>query len=59
MAYVDPTDVKSIRQAYKMVLTNEMYREDLIERGLENAKRFSVEQIAQQYVELYQNLYQA
>lgn len=59
VAYVDPTDVKAIRQAYKMVLTNEMYREDLIERGLDNAKRFSVEYIAQQYVELYQNLDQA
>lgn len=54
--FVDPTSVKSISTAYKKVIANNVYRLDIIEKGLVNAKRFSVKNIAKQYVELYQNL---
>ena len=56
VAYVDPMDVNSISLAYSKVFSNETYRKDLIEKGLENAKRFSVKNIAHQYSILYQNL---
>ena len=59
VAYVNPTDVDSICKAYGKVLADAAYRKDLIEKGLENAQRFSVKNIAQQYVELYQNLAKA
>lgn len=56
VAFVDPTDVDSISEAYCKVFANETFRKDIIEKGLENARRFSVKNIAQQYVALYQNL---
>tara|TARA_R110002049_G_scaffold195112_1_gene364186 strand:- start:9802 stop:10785 length:984 start_codon:yes stop_codon:yes gene_type:complete len=56
VAYVDPTDVDSISEAYCKVFANESFRNNIIEKGLENARRFSVKNIAQQYVTLYQNL---
>ncbi|CAM4197375.1 glycosyltransferase family 4 protein [Zobellia nedashkovskayae] len=53
---VDPTDVDSIREAYENVISNEVYRLDLIAKGFKNAERFSVENIAKQYIELYKTL---
>ncbi|CAZ95178.1 glycosyltransferase family 4 protein [Zobellia galactanivorans] len=53
---VNPEDVSSIRDAYETVISNESYRINLIEKGLRNAERFSVEYIAQQYLELYKTL---
>ncbi|MBT9187515.1 glycosyltransferase [Zobellia russellii] len=56
VAYVDPKNVESIREAYLKVIEDDAYRTNLIDLGIENAKRFSVETIAKQYLELYQNL---
>jgi glycosyltransferase involved in cell wall biosynthesis len=56
VAYVNPTDVLSIRNAYKKIILNKDYREELIRNGLKNTERFSVPFIAQQYKELYQSL---
>ncbi|MUH35605.1 glycosyltransferase family 1 protein [Zobellia amurskyensis] len=53
---VNPEEVSSIRQAYQTIISNDAYRVDLIEKGLENAKRFSAENIASQYLELYKTL---
>ncbi len=57
-AFVSPDDISSIRQAYLSIIADEMYRNSLIEKGFENAKRFSVENIANQYLELYKNMAQ-
>lgn len=52
-ALVDPYDYKNMRTVYLNVINNDQYRDSLIKEGIENAKRFSVENIAQQYLELY------
>ncbi|WP_282074642.1 glycosyltransferase family 4 protein [Maribacter aquivivus] len=56
VAYVDPNNIESIRLAYLKVIEDTDYRNSLIDLGIENAKRFSVETIAKQYLDLYQNL---
>tara|TARA_R110000764_G_scaffold238912_1_gene336944 strand:- start:4773 stop:5690 length:918 start_codon:yes stop_codon:yes gene_type:complete len=56
VAYVDPNNIESIRLAYLKVIEDTDYRHSLIDLGIENAKRFSVETIAKQYLDLYQNL---
>lgn len=56
VAYVDPNSVETIRLAYLKVIEDSYYRNTLIDLGLQNAKRFSVETIAKQYLDLYQNL---
>ncbi|SHG17400.1 Glycosyltransferase involved in cell wall bisynthesis [Arenibacter palladensis] len=58
-AFVKPDNIHSIRQAYLNVISDESYRTSLIEKGLENAKRFSVKNISHQYKELYQNIARA
>ena len=53
---VDPFDAASIRAGFNHVIQDRSYREDLILRGLENARRFDQKQIAQQYLTLYQKI---
>ncbi|WKX77491.1 glycosyltransferase [Zobellia laminariae] len=52
VAYVDPKNVESIRETYLKVIEDDAYRTNLIDLGIENAKRFSVETIAKQYLDL-------
>ncbi|MEP2058450.1 MAG: glycosyltransferase [Maribacter litoralis] len=56
VAYVDPFNIESIKSAYLKVVEDTDYRNSLIDLGLENAKRFSVETIAKQYLDLYKKL---
>jgi glycosyltransferase involved in cell wall biosynthesis len=51
---VDPYDVEAIRAGVRRVLEDRAYRQRLVESGFENAKRFTGERIAAQYVELYE-----
>lgn len=51
--YVDPKDVDSIRAGFLSVIKNAELREDLILKGRENVKRFSLDNIRRQYVELF------
>jgi len=55
-AFVTKDDVNSMRRAYIKVIEDEAYRTKLIDRGLLNAQRFSADNIARQYAEVYQNL---
>lgn len=54
--YVNPNDVQSIKSGFIKIIENDNYRSQLIENGLENIKRFQVEEIAMQYMELYKTL---
>jgi glycosyltransferase involved in cell wall biosynthesis len=54
--FVDPMDVASIRAGVKRVLTDDTYREDLVHRGLDNARRYRVTTIAARYAALYDEL---
>ena len=53
---VDPEDTTSIRNAYQKIIADASLRELLIKKGLENSERFSVQNIANQYFELYKTL---
>ena len=57
--FVDPTDVESIRNGIKKVISSKSYQETLIEKGLENVQRFSITRITELYTAVYENLYPA
>jgi len=54
--FVDPYDVAGIRMGILRIIEDRIYREKLVEMGFKNAERFRPEQIAGQYVEVYQSL---
>jgi len=53
---VDPFDVQSIRNGILKVISDDLYREQLIERGYQNHLRFDVQRIAQQFAEIYESM---
>lgn len=54
---VDPYNVDEIRNGILKMIKNETYRNLLIEKGKENAIRFSVESITNEYAELYREVF--
>jgi len=54
---VDPYDIGSIRAGIVRVIGDAAYRELLVQRGFENVKRFRIEAVAAQYVDLYRNVH--
>lgn len=50
---VDPFSDASIREGFLRVINDHEFRDGLIERGYDNAKRFDTESIAKQYIEIY------
>ena len=54
--YVDSYDVGSIRAAVEKIIHNADYRQQLIENGYRNVKRFQLPVIAAQYAVLYRRL---
>lgn len=55
--YVDPTDTKEILEKVKMVTQDKSLKEELIKKGLIQAKKFSWEKCARETVKVYQKLY--
>ena len=53
---VDPFQVASIRAGLERVMSDASYREELVRRGFENARRFRPETIAARYAELYRRV---
>jgi len=53
---LDPNDVDSFARAIYRVLTNEDLREDMIERGLKRAKKFSWERCAKETLDVYKEV---
>lgn len=53
---IDPFDVASIRAGILRVIEDAAYREQLVARGFENAKRYSATHITRQYEQLYREL---
>lgn len=53
---IDPHNVLSIRQGILSVITHPQLRTDLINKGLENVKRFQPEVIAEEYAKLYREV---
>ena len=54
--YVDPEDVKSIRNGIQRIVGDQRYRDGLIAAGFGNVKRFAPKVVAAQYAELYREL---
>jgi len=57
--YVDPTDEVGIGKAILRVLTDAELRNNLIEKGLQNAKRFSWEKTARQTLDVLESVGQS
>ncbi len=53
---VDPHDPASIRAAVERVAEDANLRKMIVEKGIENIKRFAPEPIAAQYAEIYRNI---
>lgn len=51
--FVDPFDPVSIRAGIERVVQDETFRNKLTTNGLENVKRYSIRQIAGQYIQVY------
>jgi glycosyltransferase involved in cell wall biosynthesis len=54
---VDPFDVASIRAGICRVIHDAAYRDELVEAGFENVKRFQIEAVAAQYAHLYRSMH--
>lgn len=55
-ALVDPSDSGQIRSAIETIAADARKREELIQFGLQNIRRFQLDAIAQQYLELYRKI---
>ncbi|ARK11359.1 glycosyltransferase family 1 protein [Fibrella sp. ES10-3-2-2] len=53
---VDPFSVDSIRQGLLRILTDGLYREQLLQAGYANASRYTIDQVATQYNALYNQI---
>ena len=54
--FVDPYNPEDIKAGIQKVIQNKKLRNQLIQNGLQNAKRFSPQTIANHYVKLYRSL---
>ena len=48
--------IKSINEGFKLIISNNEYRENLIIAGLENAKKYSPQKIAAMYNQVYNTI---
>ena len=53
---VDPYDVADIRQGILRVIHDRMYREQLIDAGFRNVRRFNASVVAEKYAALYREI---
>lgn len=53
---VEPYDIEAIRNGILKIINDDDYRNQLIIIGYENIKRFELKYVAQQYLNLYQNI---
>ncbi len=56
---VDPLSTDSIRVAFKRIVEDAGLREELVEAGARNAKRFETATICDQYSQIYERLHRA
>lgn len=53
--FVDPYSVESIRAVINHLITSSVLRQELIEVGLENVRKYSIQDVAQSYLKLYRS----
>ena len=56
VVYVDPTDIEGIRNVIIRLKNDVNFRNDLIIKGKENIKRFSIDEIFQMYLKFYDSV---
>jgi len=56
---VNPFSVEEIRDGILKLIDKEKLRDDLVRKGFENVKRFEPQKIANQYIDVYQNIIDA
>ena len=56
VCYVNPESVEDIRRGFDRLISDSFYRDELIKGGLENVRRFDVDQIAMHYRKLYEKV---
>lgn len=54
--YVNPLDINNIRHGFIRLFSEEPLRKECVERGLENVKRFDVNVIRNEWINLYDSL---
>lgn len=54
--FVNPFDIESIKNGFLKIIEDSKHREQLIQNGFENVKRFERSKIAKQYFELYRKM---
>lgn len=54
--FADPYDISSIRYGILTIINDAPLRDDLIQKGLNNIKRFQPKNIAEQYAQLYREI---
>jgi glycosyltransferase involved in cell wall biosynthesis len=59
MCFVNPYDSESIRKGFKELISSQYYRNNLIEKGLENVDKFKTDAIANQYYKIYKSIAQS
>ncbi|WP_315379379.1 glycosyltransferase family 1 protein [Hoylesella loescheii] len=50
---VDPLSVELLHEAFRKLIEDDTYREILVKKGIVNAKRFSLDHIVSQYMQVY------
>ncbi len=55
-AFVDPYSVQSIRDGIQKVISDEIFRNEIIKHGLENVKQYTSKSIANKYYEFYKEI---
>ena len=53
---VNPNESHSIKNGIERIISNPQYRESLVEKGFENIKRFQLDKIVKQYINIYKEL---
>jgi len=53
---VDPYNIQGLADALKLVLTNSGFRQEMVEKGLAQAKKFTWEKTAQETLKVYEKL---
>ncbi|BAO76201.1 glycosyltransferase family 4 protein [Winogradskyella sp. PG-2] len=53
---VDPLEVNSIQNGIEKIISDESYRQELVSKGIKNAKRFKAEFIAEKYIKVYEDI---
>lgn len=53
---VNPFSIESIRDGYQKIINDKELRKKLIECGKVNASKYTVEKIAEQYIQIYENI---